>query len=110
MRVLFVYFNFNLNKLHPSKTTKMTKELTKEQREMIFYCRRHGDSYQTIVTTVGCGVSTVFDTLKRMNDTGITNSRPRSDQPPLIKSLQQNRLKRLVANDKGKNRHLCTTE
>jgi len=48
---------------------KMTKELTKEQRGTIFYCRQRGDSYRTIATTVGCGVSTVFDTLKRMNET-----------------------------------------
>ncbi len=45
-----------------------------------------------------------------MNDTGTTNSRPRSGRPPLIKSSQRNWLKRLVVNDKGKNRRLCTAE
>ena len=66
----------------------MSKELTKEQRGAIFYCRQRGDSYRTIAATVGCGPSTVFDTLKRMNETGTTNSRPRSGHPPLIEPSQ----------------------
>ncbi|CAG8527551.1 2672_t:CDS:2 [Ambispora gerdemannii] len=49
--------------------------------------------------TVGCGVSTVFDTLKKINETGTTNSRPRSGHPPLIEPSQRNWLKRLVTND-----------
>jgi transposase len=60
--------------------------------------------------TVGCGVSTVFDTLKRMDDTGITNSRLRSGRPSLLGPLQQNRLKNFVTNNNGKNRRLCTPE
>ena len=35
----------------------MSKELTKEQGGAIIYCRQRGDSYRTIATTVGCGVS-----------------------------------------------------
>ncbi|CAB4402436.1 unnamed protein product [Rhizophagus irregularis] len=66
----------------------MSKELTKEQRGAIIYCRQRGDSYRTIATTVGRGVSTVFDILKRMDETGTTDSKPRS----------------------GKNRRLCTAE
>jgi transposase len=56
----------------------MSKELTKEQRGAIIYCRQRGDSYRTIATTVGCGVSTVFDTLKWMDKIGTTDSRPHS--------------------------------
>ena len=56
----------------------MAKELTKEQRGAIIYCHQHGDSYRTIATTVGCEVSTVFDTLKRMDKTGTTDLRPHS--------------------------------
>ncbi len=88
----------------------MTQELTAEQRGAIFFCRQRGDSYRTIATTVGCGVSTVFDTLKRIDETGTTNSKPRSGRPPLIEPSQRNQLKRLVTNDKGKNRRLCTAE
>ena len=88
----------------------MTQELTAEQRGAIFFCRQRGDSYRTIATTVGCGVSTVFDTLKRIDETGTTNSKPRSGRPPLIEPSQRNWLKQLVTNDKGKNRHLCTAE
>ena len=44
----------------------MSKELTKEQCGAIIYCRQRDDSYRTIATTVGCGVTTVFDTLKTM--------------------------------------------
>ena len=88
----------------------MSKELTKEQRGAIIYCHQRGDSYRTIATTVGCEVSTVFDTLKRMDKTGTTDSRPRSGRLPLIGPSQQNRLKRLVTNNKGKNRRLCTAE
>src|SRR6266542_3560552 len=88
----------------------MTQELTAEQRGAIFFCCQRGDSYRTIVTTVGCGVSTVFDTLKRIDETGPTNSKSRSSRPPLIELSQQNWLKRLVINDKRKNRRLCTAE
>ena len=88
----------------------MSKELTKEQRGAIIYCHQRGDSYRTIATTVGCGVSTVFDILKQIDKTGTTDSRPRSGRPPLIGPSQQNRLKRLVTNNKGKNRRLCTAE
>jgi transposase len=98
------------NKFHFPKSIKMSKELTKEQRGAIFYCRQRGDSYRTIAATVGCGPSTVFDTLKRMNETGTTNSRPRSSRPPLIEPSQRNWLKRLVTNGKEKNRRLCTAE
>jgi hypothetical protein len=45
------------------KNTKMSKELTTEQRGGIIFCRQRGDSYQTIATTIGCGKSTVRDTL-----------------------------------------------
>ena len=89
---------------------KMTQELTAEQCGTIFFCRQRGDSYWTISETVGCGVSTVFDTLKRIDDTGTTNSKPRSGRPPLIEPSQRNQLKRLVTNDKGKNCYLCIVE
>ena len=98
------------NKLYSLKITIMTNKLIKEQRETIFYCHQRGDSYRKISVTVGCGVSTVFDTLKRIDDTGTTDSRSRSGRPPLIESLQRNRLKKLVTNDKGKNCRLCTAE
>ena len=88
----------------------MTNELTKKQRGTIFYCRQRGDSYRKISATVRYGVLTVFDTLKRIDDTGTTDSRPRSGRPPLIESSQRNWLKKLVANDKGKNFRLCTAE
>ena len=88
----------------------MSKVLTKEQHGAIIYCHQRGDSYRTIATTVGCGVSTVFDTLKRMDKTGTTDSRPHSGRPSLIGPSQQNRLKRLVTNNKGKNCRLCTAE
>ncbi len=80
----------------------MSKELTTEQRGGIIFCRQRGDSYRTIAATIGCGLSTVFDTLKRMDDTGTVNSKLRSGRPPLIKSSQRKRLKRVVTNDKGK--------
>jgi len=88
----------------------MSKELTTEQRGGIIFCRQRGDSYRTIAATIGCGLSTVFDTLKRMDDTGTINSKLRSGRPPLIKGSQRKRLKRVVTNDKGKNRRLCTGE
>jgi transposase len=88
----------------------MSKELTTEQRGGIIFCRQRGDSYQTIATTIGCGKSTVRDTLKRMDDIGTVNSKPRSGRPPLIKDSRRSRLKRIVTNDKEKNRRLCTAE
>ena len=88
----------------------MSKELTAEQRDAIFFYHQRGDSYRTITTTVGCGVSTVFDTLKRMDDTGTTNLRPRSGRPSLLRPLQQNWLKKFVTNNNGKNCRICTPE
>jgi len=73
----------------------MTNELTKEQRGTIFYCRQRGDSYRKISATVGCGVSTVFDTLKRIDDTGTTDSRPRSSRPPLLNLRNETGLRNL---------------
>ena len=84
------------------------QELTKEQRGAILYCHQRGDSYRTIAETVNCGVSTVFDTLKRFGDTRSTSSKLRSGRPPLIKESQRNQLKKLVTNDKLNNRRLCT--
>ena len=66
----------------------MTQELTAKQRDAIFFCRQRGDSYRTISKTVSCRVSTVFDTLKRIDNTGTTNSKPRSSRPPLIEPSQ----------------------
>jgi transposase len=85
MCVWFVYFDFDQNKILSFKNTKMSKELTTEQRGGIIFCRQRDDSYQTIATTIGCRKSTVRDTLKRMDDIGTVNSKPRSGQPPLIK-------------------------
>ena len=48
------------------------KELTEAQRGAILYCRKRGDKLCTIAETVGCGVTTVRDTLKRHAETGQT--------------------------------------
>src|SRR5688572_16541667 len=88
----------------------MSKELTTEQRGGIIFCRQRSDSYRTIAATISCELSTVFDTLKRMDDTGTINSKLRSGRLPLIKGSQRKRLKRVITNDKGKNRRLCTGE
>jgi len=87
---------------------RQNKELTKEQRGAIFYCHQRGDSYRTIAKIVNCGKSTVCDTLKRASTTGSTESMPRSGRPSLITIPQRNRLKRIITNDKTKNRRLCT--
>jgi transposase len=84
-------------------------ELTTEQRGAIFYCRQRGDSYKKISETVGCGKTTVFDTLKRYNETGSMDSKCRSGRPYLINNNQIKRLKRLVTNKKTQNRRLCAT-
>ena len=85
------------------------KELTAEQHGAIFYYRQHGDSYQKIADTVGCGKTTVFDTLKRYAKTGSMKSRSRSGRPYLINNNQRKWLKRLVTNDKTQNRRLCAS-
>ena len=53
-------------------------------------------------------MSTVRDTIKRFRVTGSTASMPRSGRPSSITIPQRNRLKRIVTNDKTKNRRLCT--
>lgn len=83
------------------------KELTTEQRGTIVYCRQRGDSYRSIAKTVGCGLATIYDTLKRHSETGSTSSKSRSGRPRLLNDRQSNRLKKLVTNDKTQNRRLC---
>src|SRR5215204_2315649 len=90
---------------HASQKKKMgnKNELTTEQRGAIFYCRQRGDSYKKISETVGCGKTTVFDTLKRYNETGSMDSKCRSERSYLINNNQIKRLKRLVTNKKTQN-------
>ena len=83
------------------------KELTKEQRGAIIFCRQREDTYETIVETVNCRISTVRDTINRFRNTGSTELITRSGRPPLITTSQHNHLKRIVTNDKTKNRRLC---
>ena len=82
------------------------KELTEAQRGAIIYCRKRGDKLCAIAKTVGCGVTTVRDTLKRHAETGHTQSRKRSGRPPLLDSADRQRLKRLVTR-KAEYRRLC---
>jgi transposase len=84
------------------------KELTAEQRGTIFYCRQRGDSYRKIAKTVGCGLMTVCDTLKRHAETGSTESKARSGRPRLIESNACEGLKKLVMAES--NRRLCLSE
>ena len=77
------------------------KELTVEQRGTILYCHKRGDSYRKIAKTVGCGLATVHDTLKRHAETGSASSRSRAGRPRLLEASQSNRLKRTS------NRRLC---
>lgn len=84
-------------------------ELTAEQRGAIFYLRKNGNSYNQIAETVGCGKTTVYDTLKRHAETGSIDSKPRPGRPRLIDVTNRNRLKRLVTNEKAQNRRLCAT-
>jgi transposase len=83
------------------------KELTAVQRGTIFYCRQRGDSYRKIAKTVGCGLMTVCDTLKRHAETGSTESRPQSGRPRLMNTGQREALKELVTNNDTRNRRLC---
>jgi transposase len=83
------------------------KELTSAQRGTIFYLNKRGESCRSIAKAVGCGSSTVFDTLKRYGATGSTESRPRSGRPPVVTTNQRRQLKRLVTS-KTQNRRLCT--
>ena len=84
------------------------KELTVEQRGTIVYCHQRGDSYRKIAKTVGCGLSTVFDTLKRYDETGSSNSKSRAGRPPLLNTTQRERLEQLVINENFQHRRLCT--
>ena len=65
----------------------INKELTEAQRGAILYCRQRGDTIRTIAKTVGCGVITVCDTLKRYAKTGQTRSRKRPGRPPSSNAL-----------------------
>ena len=62
-------FKLALSSLH---TMGRNKELTEAQRGAILYCQKRGDKLCTIAETVGCGVTTVRDTLKRHAETGQT--------------------------------------
>jgi len=83
------------------------KELTAAQRGAILYGHQRGDSCRKIAETVHCSKSAVCNTLKRYTETGSTDSRPRKGRPKLFNTPQRTQLKRLVTNDKTKNRRLC---
>ena len=82
------------------------KELNEAQRGTIIYCRQRGDTLVSIAKTVGCGETTVRDTLKRYAEIGRTQSKKRSGRPPALNTMQSRRLKRLVTKT-AKNRRLC---
>src|SRR5688572_14280130 len=84
-------------------------ELTVEQRDVIFYLRKNGNSYNQIAETVGYNKTTVYDTLKRHAETGSIDSKPRSRRLHLINVINRNRLKHLITNEKAQNRRLCAT-
>src|SRR5687768_10456546 len=83
------------------------KELIAKQRGAIIFCHQRGDSYRTISETIDCGVSTVRNTIIYFRTIGSIESIHRSGHPSLIPISQRNRLKRIVTNDKTKNRRLC---
>ena len=79
-----------------------------EQRGTIFYCHQRGDSYRKIAKTVGCGLMTVCNMLKRHAETGSTESKACSGRPRLIESNAREGLKKLVMAES--NRRLCLSE
>jgi len=90
----------------PVQTMTKKKELTEAQRGAIIYCRQRGDTISSIAKTVGCGRTTVHDTVKRYAETGRAQSKKRSGRPLALNTPQRERLKRLVTKT-TKNRRLC---
>ena len=78
----------------------MSNQLTIIQRANIMFAREQGDSYQTIANKVGCGKSTVHNTLHRLENTGTTSPGKRSGRPKIFNKKSQAMLKRLVMKDK----------
>src|SRR3954468_5599731 len=83
-----------------------SKELTQGQRGAIVYGYLCKDSYQTIANTVGCGKTTVYDILKRLEKTGATTPKKRQGRKPVFDSPAQAELKELITQD-AEHRRLC---
>jgi transposase len=84
------------------------KELTSTQRAIIRYAREQGETFQTIADKIGCGKTTVGDTLRRLEATGTTSPQKRSGRPKLFDERKQASLKRLTTT--GKNRRLTASQ
>jgi transposase len=84
------------------------KELTSTQRAIIRYAREQGETLQTIADKIGCGKTTVGDTLRRLEATGTTSPQKRPGRPKLFDERKQASLKRLTTT--GKNRRLTASQ
>ena len=80
------------------------KELTSTQRAIIRYAREQGETLQTIADKIGCGKTTVGDTLRRLEATGTTSPQKRAGRAKLFDEHKKASLKRLATT--GKNRRL----
>jgi transposase len=84
---------------HPSEKKNMPKHLTSAQRANIVYARERGETLEEIATHLGCGRTTVGDTLRRLEATGTTSPRKHPGKRKIFNPQAQESLKRLVKKD-----------
>jgi transposase len=80
----------------------MTKALTSQQRAVIVYLHQQGESLNAIATKIGCGKTTVSDTLRRLRNTGTTSPRKGPGRPKIFHAQAEASLKKLVTNEKNR--------
>jgi transposase len=80
----------------------MTKALTAQKRAVIIYLHEQGESLQAIATKVGCGKTTVSDTIRRLRTTGTTSPRKSPGRPKVFDLRAQASLAKLVTNKKNR--------
>lgn len=84
------------------------KSLTPQQRAIIKYAYEQGESVRAIAKNLGCGKTTVSDTILRLKNTGTTSPQKSLGRQKIFDDQARASLKRLVK--KGKNRRLTLHE
>ncbi|CAI2171479.1 14215_t:CDS:1, partial [Funneliformis geosporum] len=82
------------------------KALTPKTHGAIIYGKKCGQSGRTIAKNLGCSKTAVYNTLKRLRQTGSSTPKKQTGRPPLLNTPSQQELKAFVQ-ENGENRRLC---